>query len=56
MSQETINGIFYLALPESTLILVKTICEKTEESIGDCISNSIMQYAIQKGAIDASQH
>lgn len=56
MSQETINGIFYIALPEPTLVVIKKIGQVTGEEIGEVISNAIRHYALQNGVEDASSN
>ena len=50
---ETLNGFFYICLPESTLALVKELAAKTQRddgspaTIGDVIAEALQDYAIK---------
>lgn len=51
MTQETPNGFFYITLPDETLSICKEIGNKTGQSVGEVIADSIQLRAKQVGVI-----
>lgn len=49
MTQETLNGFFYIVLSEPALKMCKEIQKKNEQTIPEIVSDAIMDYAKKYG-------